>query len=64
MFSTAFCSRIGTHRHLLPDKVRWLAGFAVEEATSVADVRDASDAFATMLQRPEDALSTLRRLAC
>lgn len=44
--------------------LRWLARFAVEKATSVADVRDASDAFATMLQRPEDALSTLRRLAC
>lgn len=41
---------------------RWLARYAVEKATSVADVRTASEAFATMLQRPDDALGTLRRL--
>ncbi len=42
--------------------LRWLAGYAVERATTVADLRVATDAFAMMLQRPEDALSTLRRL--
>jgi hypothetical protein len=42
--------------------LRWLARFAVERAASVADVRTALDAFAAMLQRPEEALSTLRGL--
>lgn len=42
--------------------LRWLARYACEQATCVADVRAATDAFATMLQRPEDALSTLQRL--
>jgi hypothetical protein len=42
--------------------LRWLARYAVEKAASVAEVRAAADAFATMLQRPEDALDTLRRL--
>lgn len=42
--------------------LRWLARYAVEQATSVADLRTASEAFSTMLQRPEDALRTLRRL--
>ena len=42
--------------------LRWLARYAVEKATSVADVRAAADAFATMLQRPEDALRALRQL--
>ncbi len=40
----------------------WLARYAVERATSVADMRSATEAFATMLQRPEDALGTLRAL--
>jgi len=42
--------------------LRWLARYAVEKAASVGDVRVAADAFAAMLQRPDDALSTLRRL--
>jgi hypothetical protein len=42
--------------------LHWLARYAVERAASIADVRTAIDAFATMLQRPEDALATLRRL--
>jgi hypothetical protein len=42
--------------------LRWLARYAVEKAAGVADVRAAADAFAVMLQRPEDALATLRRL--
>lgn len=42
--------------------LRWLARYAVERATSVADVRTATEAFAMMLQAPEDALSTLRAL--
>jgi hypothetical protein len=42
--------------------LRWLARYAVEKAASVADVRAAADAFATMLGHPDDALSTLRRL--
>jgi hypothetical protein len=42
--------------------LRWLARYAVERATSVADVRAASDAFAAMVMRPEDALATLQRL--
>lgn len=42
--------------------LRWLARYAVEKAASVADVRAAADAFAAMLQRPDDALCTLRRL--
>lgn len=42
--------------------LRWLARYAVEKATSVADVRAAADAFATMVQRPEDALKVLQRL--
>jgi hypothetical protein len=42
--------------------LRWLARYAVERAGSVAEVRAAADAFATMLQRPEDALIALQRL--
>jgi hypothetical protein len=42
--------------------LRWLARYAVEKATSLADVRAATEAFAVMLQRPEDALGTLRAL--
>jgi hypothetical protein len=42
--------------------LRWLARYAVERAASVADVRTAIDAFAAMLHRPDDALTTLRRL--
>ena len=42
--------------------LRWLARYAVERAASVADVRAAADAFAAMLQHPDDALVTLRRL--
>jgi hypothetical protein len=42
--------------------LRWLARYAVERANSVADVRAASDAFATMVQRPEDALVRLQQL--
>lgn len=42
--------------------LRWLARYAVEQATTVADVRAASEAFGAMLQRPGDALGTLRRL--
>ena len=42
--------------------LRWLARYAVEKAASVADVRAATEAFAAMLQRPDDALGTLRRL--
>ncbi|MEA2143286.1 MAG: hypothetical protein QOI64_1716 [Solirubrobacteraceae bacterium] len=42
--------------------LHWLARYAVERAASVADVRTAIDAFAAMLQRPEDALGVLRRL--
>jgi len=42
--------------------LRWLARYAVENAGSVADVRAAADAFAVMVQRPEDALAALQRL--
>jgi len=42
--------------------LRWLARYAVEKAASVADVRAAAEAFAVMVQRPEDALRSLRRL--
>ena len=42
--------------------LRWLARYAVEKAASVTDLRTAADAFATMIRRPEDALSTLRRM--
>jgi hypothetical protein len=42
--------------------LRWLARYAVERAANVADVRAAADAFAVMVQRPEDALSALQRL--
>jgi hypothetical protein len=42
--------------------LRWLARYAVERATSLADVRAATEAFGAMLQRPEDALVTLRAL--
>lgn len=42
--------------------LRWLARYAVEKAVSVADVRAAADAFAVMVQRPEDAFMSLRRL--
>ena len=42
--------------------LRWLARYAVERAGSVEDVRAAADAFATMLQQPEDALISLQRL--
>ena len=42
--------------------LRWLARYAVERAGSVADVRAAADAFAVMVQRPEDALAALQRL--
>ena len=37
--------------------LRWLTRYAVEKAGSVADVRAAADAFALMVQRPEDALA-------
>ncbi len=40
----------------------WLARYAVEKAASVAEVRAAADAFAVMVQRPEDALVSLQRL--
>jgi ribosomal protein S7 len=54
-------------RHTEPERferaaLRWLARYAVEKATSVADVRLAADAFAAMVQRPEDALLALQRL--
>jgi hypothetical protein len=42
--------------------LRWLARYAVEKAATVADVRTATEAFAAMIQRPEDALSALQRL--
>ncbi|HVF77443.1 MAG TPA: hypothetical protein VNA28_04020 [Solirubrobacteraceae bacterium] len=42
--------------------LRWLARYAVEKATGLADVRAATEAFSIMLQRPEDALGTLRAL--
>jgi hypothetical protein len=42
--------------------LRWLARYAVERAASVTDVRAAADAFAVMVQRPEDALVSLQRL--
>lgn len=42
--------------------LRWLARYAVEKAASVAEVRAAADAFAVMVQRPEDALVSLQRL--
>jgi hypothetical protein len=42
--------------------LRWLARYAVERATSLADVRGATDAFAVLVQRPEDALIALQRL--
>jgi hypothetical protein len=42
--------------------LRWLARYAVEHAQSVADVRAASDAFAAMIEHPDDALLRLRRL--
>jgi hypothetical protein len=42
--------------------LRWLARYTVERATSLADVRGATDAFAVMVQRPEDALTALQRL--
>jgi hypothetical protein len=41
--------------------LRSLARYAVEKAESVADVRAAADAFAVMVQRPEDALVRLQR---
>ena len=42
--------------------LRWLARYAFERAATVADVRAAADAFATIVQRPEDALVTLQQL--
>lgn len=42
--------------------LRWLARYAVEKAASVAEVRAAADAFAVMVQCPEDALVSLQRL--
>lgn len=42
--------------------LRWLARYAVERAGSVAEVRAAAEAFAVMVQRPEDALRSLHRL--
>ena len=42
--------------------LRWLARYAVEKATSVAEVRTAADALASMIQHPEDALLDLQRL--
>ena len=42
--------------------LRWLARYAVEKAGSVADVRAAADAFAVMVQQPEDALAVLQQL--
>jgi hypothetical protein len=42
--------------------LRWLARYAVERAGSLADVRAAADAFAVMVQRPDDALLSLPRL--
>lgn len=41
--------------------LRWLARYAVEKAGSVADVRAAADAFAVMVQCPDDALLALQR---
>jgi hypothetical protein len=43
--------------------LRWLARYAVEKATTIADVKAAADAFSAMLARPEDALLALQQLA-
>jgi hypothetical protein len=42
--------------------LRWLARYAVEKATTIADVKAAADAFSAMLARPEDALLALQQL--